>query len=143
VADKNLEEEYKLIKGKMPILTWKNVLCILISFIVLVIFYFLPTPTGFSTNGKMMIGILLMGSILWITEPIPLPVSGLLIMIIQPIVGVMPAGEVFSSFGNQAVFFLIGAFILAGALEKHGLHKRIALKFLSYLKKALNFLPLG
>lgn len=130
-----IEEEYKLIKGKAPTLSRRNILFIAVAFLVVVLFYFLPTPEGLSNNGKMMIGILLMGGILWITEPIPLAVTGLLIMIIQPILGIMPAGDVFSSFGNQAVFFLIGAFILAGALEKHGLHKRIALKFLSFFEK--------
>ncbi len=130
-----MEEEYKVIKGKSPTLSKRNILFIAVAFLVVVLFYFLPIPEGLSNNGKMMIGILLMGGILWITEPIPLAVTGLLIIIIQPILGIMPAGDVFSSFGNQAVFFLIGAFILAGALEKHGLHKRIALKFLSFFEK--------
>jgi sodium-dependent dicarboxylate transporter 2/3/5 len=55
----------------------------------------------------------------------------------------MSPNDVFSSFGNQAVFFLIGAFILAGAIEKHGLHRRIALKFLSYFEKSPRFFTLG
>jgi sodium-dependent dicarboxylate transporter 2/3/5 len=84
-----------------------------------------------------------MASILWISESIPLAVTGLLIMILQPLLGVMPAKEVFSSFGNQAVFFLIGAFILACAIEKHGLHRRIALKFLSFFEKNPRVFTLG
>ena len=136
-------EEYRLIKGKIPVLSRKNIFFIIVAFLVIVLFYFLPTPDGLSSEGKMMIGILLMGAVLWITEPIPLAVTGLLIMIIQPILRVMPAGDVFSSFGNQAVFFLIGAFIIAGALEKHGLHKRIALKFLSYFEKSPKLFTFG
>jgi len=138
-----IEEEYKVIKGKIPTLSRRNILFIAAAFLVIVVFYFLPTPDGLTPNGKMMIGVLIMGGILWITEPIPLAVTGLLIMIIQPILGLMPAGEVFSSFGNQAVFFLIGAFILAGALEKHGLHKRIALKFLGYFEKKPKMFTFG
>ena len=130
-----IEEEHRVIKGRAPTLSKRNILFILISFLMIVLFYLLPTPEGLTANGKMMIGILIMGGILWVTEPIPLAVTGLLIMIIQPILGLMPAEDVFSSFGNQAVFFLIGAFILAGALEKHGLHKKIALKFLSHFEK--------
>ena len=64
-------------------------------------------------------------------------------MVIQPLLGVLPANEFFSSFGNQAVFFLIGAFILAAAIEKQGLHKRIALKFLSYFERSPRFFTLG
>ena len=129
------KEEYKLIKGKIPAVSRRNVFFIVVAFLVVALFYVLPSQEGLSHNGQVMIGILIMGGILWITEPIPLAVSGLLIMIMQPLLGVMPAKDVFSSFGNQAVFFLIGAFILAGALEKHGLHKRIALKLLSYFEK--------
>ncbi len=135
--------EYKLIKGKAPTLSKRNIFFIVFAFSVVALIYFLPAPEGLSYNGKIMIGILLMGGILWVTEPIPLAVTGLLIIIIQPMLGVMPAKDVFSSFGNQAVFFLIGAFILAAALEKHGLHKRIALKLLSYFEKSPKIFTLG
>jgi len=134
---------YKLIKGKVPTLSKKNAFFIIFAFSVVALLYFLPTPEGLSHNGKIMIGVLLMGGILWVTEPIPLAVTGLLIIIIQPILGVMPAKDVFSSFGNQAIFFLIGAFILAAALEKHGLHKRMALKLLSYFEKTPKIFTLG
>jgi sodium-dependent dicarboxylate transporter 2/3/5 len=116
---------------------------IIFAFLVLAIFYFLPQVEGLSQTGKIMIGILVMGAILWITEPIPLPVTGLLILIIQPILGILPAKDVFSAFGNQAVFFLIGAFILAAAVEKHGLHRRIALRLLSFFEHSPRFFTFG
>lgn len=96
----------------------------------------MPNPEGLTYEGKMMIGVLIVAAILWITEPIPLAVTGLFIMILQPLLLIMPAEDVFSSFGNQAVFFLIGAFIIAGAVEKHGLHRRIALGFLRRFEKS-------
>ncbi len=135
--------EYKLIKGKVPTLSKRNIFFIIFAFSVVALLYFLPTPEGLSQNGKIMIGILLMGGILWVTEPIPLAVTGLLIIIIQPMLNVIPAKDVFSSFGNQAIFFLIGAFILAAALEKHGLHRRMALKILSYFEKNPKIFTLG
>ena len=111
-------------------LTWKNIFIFLFCFIILFIFYLIPNPAGLDYGGKMMIGVLITAAILWITEPIPLAVTGLFIMILQPLLFIMSAEEVFTSFGNQAVFFLIGAFIIAGAIEKHGLHRRLALGFL-------------
>ena len=121
----------------------KNILFLVLAFLILVIFYLIPTPEGLEPSGKIMIGILLMAAILWITEPIPLAVTGLLIMIIQQILHIMPAQQVFQSFGNQAIFFLIGAFIIAGAIEKHGLHKRIALRFLTLFEKSPKMFTLG
>ena len=118
------------------ILSNKNIFFILLAFAIIIIFYFIPTPQGLTVEGKLMLGMLIMAAILWVTEPIPLPATGLLIMIMQPILGILSANEVFSSFGNQAVFFLIGAFIIAAALEKHGLHRRIALRFLRFFEKS-------
>lgn len=134
-------------KEKNIFLTKKDITSIIIAFLVLSIFiitaYYNITPAGLEPNGQIMLGILVMAAILWITEPIPLPVTGLLIMILQPLLGIMQATEVFSSFGNQAVFFLIGAFIIAAAIEKHGLHKRFALRFLSMFEKSPRFFTLG
>jgi len=98
-------------KRKDTLLSRRDVFFIVLAFSIVALFYLLPSPDGLTHNGQVMIGILFMAAILWITEPIPLAVTGLLIIISQPILGVMPAGDVFSSFGNQAVFFLIGAFI--------------------------------
>jgi sodium-dependent dicarboxylate transporter 2/3/5 len=112
------------------LITNKNFIYIALAIIVLAVTYLIPTPEGLNQNGKMMIGILLVGIILWTSEAIPLAVTGLLIIILQPILGVAKPIEVFSSFGNTAIFFLIGAFILAAGIEKHNIHKRIALHFL-------------
>jgi len=128
---------------KEGILNYKRVIPIIAAFLILALFYYLPSPTGLTHEGQVMIGILILAAILWITEPIPLAVTGLLILIIQPLLRIIPPEEVFSSFGNQAVFFLIGAFILAGAVEKHGLHRRIALRFLSYFEKSPRLFTFG
>jgi sodium-dependent dicarboxylate transporter 2/3/5 len=121
----------------------RDIFFIILAFSIVAIFYLAPNPAGLTHNGQVMIGILIMAAILWITEPIPLAVTGLLIMIMQPILHVLPPADVFSSFGNQAVFFLIGAFIIAAAIEKHGLHRRIALRFLSRFDENPKMFTLG
>jgi sodium-dependent dicarboxylate transporter 2/3/5 len=131
------------LKKLLKIRNRRDIFFIILAFFIVAIFYIAPTPEGLSHNGQVMIGILILAAILWITEAIPLAVTGLLIMIIQPLLHVISPNDVFSSFGNQAVFFLIGAFILTGAIEKHGLHRRIALKFLSYFEKSPRFFTLG
>jgi sodium-dependent dicarboxylate transporter 2/3/5 len=130
-------------KGMDNLLSIRDVFFIALAFSIVALFYLLPPPNGLTHNGQVMIGILFMAAILWITEPIPLAVTGLMIMIAQPMLAVMPAVDVFSSFGNQAVFFLIGAFIISGAIEKHGLHRRMAFKFLSHFEKNPRIFTLG
>ena len=142
-----MSNESKNYENKFTIISGRNLSFIILAFSLVAIFsitaYYEVIPSGLTPAGQIMIGILLMAAVLWITEAIPLPVTGLLIMIMQPLLRVMSAGKVFSSFGNEAVFFLIGAFILASAIEKHGLHRRIALKFLSYFENNPRFFTLG
>ena len=102
-----------------------------------------PVMNGLSQNAQIMLGILFMAAVLWTTAPIPIAVTGLLVMVLQPLLKVTSANQVFASFGNQAVFFLIGTFILAGALEKHGLHRRIALRFLKFFEASPRILTFG
>jgi len=121
----------------------KDMLCIGGALGIVLFFYLLPPLEGLTVEGQRIIGILLMAAVLWITEPIPLPATGILVMILQPLLSIDSASNVFSSFGNPAVFFLIGAFMIAGALEKHGLHRRMALRYLSFFEHTPRLFTLG
>ncbi|NPA76060.1 MAG: SLC13/DASS family transporter [Euryarchaeota archaeon] len=108
----------------------KKNLYLLIAILVLVIFYFIPTPAGLTYQGKMMLGVLVFGAILFVTEAIPLGMAGLAVMVAPILLSISTPKEVFALFGNSAVFFLIGAFIIAAGFQKSGLHERIAIRIL-------------
>jgi sodium-dependent dicarboxylate transporter 2/3/5 len=63
----------------------------------------------------------------WLTEAIPIPATSLLPIILFPLLGALDAGKVTAEYGNQIIFLLIGGFFIAIAMEKWGLHIRIAL----------------
>ena len=76
--------------------------------------------------------LLLLGVIvLWICEPVPIPVGGLIGVGAIVVLGVAPAGDVLAPFGSTTIFTFIGAFILAQAMLKHGIAQRVALFVLS------------
>jgi len=85
---------------------------------------------GLSPEGYRAIGAFLVCMTLWITQLIPLAITGLLAIVIVPLVDIMPTKEAFSYFGNEAVFFILGALILSAALMKTGLSTRLAVLFL-------------
>ena len=72
--------------------------------------------------------------IAWITEPIPIPVSGMLgasILILLGVGGEDGADAVLAPFGSGTIFTFIGAFILAQSMLKHGLARRFAFRILA------------
>ncbi len=72
-------------------------------------------------------GVAVCCAIWWVTEPIPIPATSLLPMAIFPLVGVVSAKEVGQAYGHPLILLLMGGFILSTALEKCGVHRRLAL----------------
>lgn len=70
--------------------------------------------------------------IFWITEPIPLPVTALLGSSACVMAGLGPIKEVFANYAHPIIFLFIGSFLIAEALVVHGVHKRMALRILSF-----------
>lgn len=96
-------------------------------FILLYVFLVQDPWSGLSVEGYRAIGAFAFCGILWLTNLIPLAVTGLLAIVIIPLLKILPAKEVYSYFGNEAVFFILGAFILAAAIMKSGLSNRLSL----------------
>ena len=67
----------------------------------------------------------------WVSEAIPIPITGLLGVVLCVLLGVGSADDVIGGFGDPAVFLFIGAFIIAAAMLKHGLARRFAFRVLS------------
>lgn len=92
--------------------------------------YLLPAPQGLSVPGKTSWAVFILCTGLWVSNAIPFGITGLLAVALLALTGAMRTPEAFAAFGNPAVFFLIGVFIIAAALIESGLSKRCALLFL-------------
>ncbi len=84
-----------------------------------------------------MAAIAVLMAILWITEAIPLAATSLIPFIFYPIVGILSAEEIATSYINSIIFLFLGGFLIAIAMEEWSLHKRIALKLISLLGGSL------
>ena len=86
----------------------------------------LPTPPGLSQEGLIVLTMSLVATILFVTEPIPLPTVALLIIIGEVLLLSIPSTEVAKSLMTDSVLFIMGSLMLAVAVVKQKLDKRIA-----------------
>ena len=74
-----------------------------------------------------MAAVALLMAVWWITEAIPLAATALLPLVLFPLLGIMKGKETAPVYVNSVIFLFIGGFLIALAMEKWMLHKRIAL----------------
>lgn len=86
----------------------------------------LPLPEGLSREAMVVLTMSTVATILFITEPIPLPTVALLIIVGQVIVLGLDSTLVAKSLMNDSVLFILGSLMLAVAVVKQQLDKRIA-----------------
>ena len=79
----------------------------------------------------------------WITEAVSISVTALLPLVVFPLSGIMSINEVGANYGSSIVFLFFGGFVLALALEKVNLHRRIALTIIHKTGTTPNRVILG
>ncbi len=82
-------------------------------------------------KAPFMLGVALWMALWWMTECIPLSVTALIPLIAFPLTGIATGKETAPRYMTSTVFLFLGGFLIAQAMEKTGLHRRIALFILS------------
>ncbi len=103
----------------------------------------LPTPEGMQPEGMRVAAVTALMAVFWITEAIPIPATALMPIALFPLLGVNTAAEVTASYSNHLIYLFMGGFIIAMAIEKWGLHKRIALHTIRFIGVTPNRVILG
>ncbi len=85
----------------------------------------------FENEQAFMIGVVLWMLSWWITEVVPIAVTALLPMILLPMLGILDLRATTANYSNPVIYLFFGGFVLGLAIEKWGLHKRIALNIMN------------
>ena len=79
----------------------------------------------------------------WLTDAIPLAVTALLPIVLFPLLGIMSGSETAPLYINSTIFLFLGGFVIALAMEKWNLHRRIALLIILSIGRSTSALVLG
>jgi sodium-dependent dicarboxylate transporter 2/3/5 len=85
-----------------------------------------------SESGDRVLAVAAWMIVWWITEAVSISVTALLPLLLFPLLGVMELPDVGANYGSPIIFLFFGGFVLALALEKVNLHKRIALTIIKW-----------
>jgi len=85
-------------------------------------------PGNPAVTNTLAVGLLM--AIWWITEVIPLAITSLVPVVLFPLLGIMDGKDVSATYYNHVIFLFLGGFLIALAMQKWNLHKRIALRIL-------------
>ena len=100
---------------------------LLVALIVGILLYFAPTPEGLTREGQIVLVMSAVSVILFVTEPVPLPSVALMIVVGQVLLlKDVDSTQVARSLMNDSVLFIMGSLMLAVAIVKQKLDKRLA-----------------
>lgn len=103
----------------------------------------LGAPTNMPPAAYGVLAATLWISIWWISEAVPIPITSLLPIVLFPMVSDMSMKEVTTPYATPIIFLFIGGFILALAMEKWNLHRRIALHIINLVGTNMRQIVLG
>ncbi len=123
-----------------------------------VLMLLIPTPEGMTADAQKMAAVALLMSAWWITEAIPIPATSLLPLVLYPILGIVigkpgsavgverlkqAATEAAKPYAHHLIFLFLGGFMIALAMERWNLHRRIAVNIVKRLSYSPSVLILG
>jgi sodium-dependent dicarboxylate transporter 2/3/5 len=88
------------------------------------------SPAGLSPRANAVLASTAWIATWWMTEAVPIPVTSLLPVVLFPVLGVSSVVDATAPYADPIVFLFLGGFLVALAIERWGLHRRIALTVL-------------
>ncbi|WP_083441937.1 SLC13 family permease [Nitriliruptor alkaliphilus] len=87
----------------------------------------MPAHELLTAEARTMAAVVIVMAIWWMTEAFPLPVTSLVPIVALPLLGILAIEDATSPYASPIVFLFMGGFVIALAMQRQGLHLRVAL----------------
>jgi len=121
----------------------RRFLFVLLGPLSFLFFYLIGPFDGMSFEAHAIFCSAIWIAIWWISEAIPIPVTSLLPLVLFPLSGGLDLKSTASAYGDEIIFFYMAGFFIALAMQKWGLHKRIALNIINLIGSKKKEIILG
>lgn len=101
--------------------------------ILFLIMLLIPAPEDLTAEAWRTAAVAVLMAVWWITEALPIPATALLPIVLFPVLGILPVGDATAPYANPLIFLFMGGFVIAVAMERWDLHRRIALNIVQYV----------
>jgi len=95
--------------------------------LALLTYFLLRADADLSTAGRTTAAVGVLLAVWWMTEAMPLPATALVPIVAFPLLGVLSTAEATAPYADPNIFLFMGGFMIALAMQRWDLHKRIAL----------------
>lgn len=92
-----------------------------------------PAPAGLSRAGWLTAAMAVLMATWWVTEALPISATALVPLVLLPVFGILPIPDAAAPYANPVIFLFMGGFMIAVALERCGLHSRLALEIIKFV----------
>ncbi|XP_003701228.3 protein I'm not dead yet [Megachile rotundata] len=119
---------------------WRSFVIVLWPLILLPLVIVVESTEAIAMRCLYVVGLM---AVFWMTEVLPLPITGLIPIVLYPLMGIMSTSDTCACYMNDTTMMFIGSMVIAIVIENSGLHMRIALLIIKTIGCSHRRLTLG
>ena len=128
---------------KQPSMNLGQKIGLILGPVLFLLIYLFFRPEGLGQDGVAALAGTAWVAVWWVTEAIPIPATSLLPIILFSTLGLGSVGDILAPYADPTIFLFLGGFVIAVAIERWNLHRRIALGVISRVGTSPTRLVLG